>query len=105
EGAAQAPGYSSLPLCASLYSSSASVGTVTGPYFAYQHGAPPGPPCTDCSGASVTGVVFYNAASYPEAYRGSLFFCDYARKQVWAMLKGAADPDPSRIVTVDDNAP
>src|SRR6185436_17948517 len=62
--------------------------------------------CNDCSGAAISGVAFYGGTSYPETYRDSLFFCDYARKQVWAMPKGAnGDPDPSRIVTVDDNAP
>jgi glucose/arabinose dehydrogenase len=106
EGPAQAPGYSTLPFCTSIYSKATSIGVVTGPYYSYQHGAPPGPPCTDCSGASITGVAFYNGASYPAAYRGSLFFCDYARRQIWAMPKGAnGDPDPSRIVTINDNAP
>jgi glucose/arabinose dehydrogenase len=106
EGTAQAPSYSTLPFCAGLYSKAASVGVVTGPYFSYQHGAPPGPPCTDCTGAAVTGVVFYNANLYPDNYRGALFFCDYARRQIWAMPKGAnGDPDASHIITINDNAP
>ena len=105
EGAAQAPGYSTLPLCAGLYSSAASVGVVTGPYFAYQHGAPPGPPCNDCSGASITGVTFYSGTSYPEAYRGSLFFSDYARRQIWTMLKERAQIPIRRGWTVNDAAP
>jgi PKD repeat protein len=82
------------------------VGVVTAPYYSYQHGAPPGPACTDCSGASITGVAFYDGSTYPDTYRGALFFCDYARRQIWAMPKGAnGDPDASHIVTINDNAP
>jgi glucose/arabinose dehydrogenase len=109
EGADEASGYSGLSLCSNLYASlpgSANIGTVTPPFFAYQHGKPPGPACTACDGSSVSGIVFYSGGTYPDTYRNSLFFCDYADRQIWAMQTGnGTDPKPSQIVTMNDNAP
>src|SRR5439155_26116704 len=52
-------------------------------------------------GSAVTGVAFYptSGGEYPDRYRGALFFADYARHCMWAMLPGADGlPDPSRVV-------
>ena len=75
EGDVSASGYSGLSLCANLYVSTPGPGVVTTPYFAYQHGRPPGGPCTGCDGAAVTGIAFYTGSLYPARFRDALFFC------------------------------
>jgi PKD repeat protein len=83
-------------MCSSLYSAP---GSVTAPYYAYNHGA-----CvvsySGCrtGGSSITGVAFYQGGSYPSAYNGALFFGDHSRNEIWAMLPGTNGlPDPTRL--------
>jgi glucose/arabinose dehydrogenase len=89
----QAPG---LNLCSSLYSTP---GSVTAPYYTYNHSA-----CvvnyTGChtGGSSITGIAFYQGGSYPAAYTGALFFADHTRNEIWAMLPGSNGlPDPTKL--------
>jgi glucose/arabinose dehydrogenase len=98
EGASPQSGYqgAGLNLCSSLYSAP---GSVTGPYYTYNHSA-----CvvsySGChtGGSSVTGVAFYQGGSYPAQYNGALFFADHTRNEIWAMLPGTNGlPDPSRL--------
>ena len=88
-----------LASCLSLYTE----GSAAQPYFAYNHASTivPGETCSTGS-SSVTGLAFYTAGSYPAAYQGALFFTDWSRHCIWAMLPGAnGAPDPSQIVTFD----
>ncbi len=100
EGAGRQRGWddANLNLCESLYSS----GQVVAPYYTYNHrnavvsgdGCPTGD-------SAVTGLAFYPAGGgpYPAAYRNALFFADYARSCIWAMMAGANGlPDPNNIV-------
>ncbi|MFI9815063.1 PQQ-dependent sugar dehydrogenase [Saccharothrix variisporea] len=96
EGDARQGGYegAGLTMCSSLYSTA---GSVTAPYYAYNHNA-----CvvnyTGCrtGGSSITGIAFYNGGSYPSAYNGALFFGDHSRNEIWAMMPGANGlPDPA----------
>lgn len=75
------------------------VGTsVTGPTFEYQQGhhIVSGDTCST-GGASISGLAFYAAASYPPAYRNALFFADYTRNCI-SVLQAGSDglPDPSK---------
>jgi glucose/arabinose dehydrogenase len=83
-----------LTLCESLYA--AGSGAVVQPSFTYNHSQRIDPN-DDCAfGGSVTGVAFMpmNSVSYPAAYRGSLFFADYARDCIWVAPPGAnGQPD------------
>jgi len=101
EGNATQSGYQSanLPLCQSLYSGAGQ----TAPYYAYNHGnkVVAGETCPSGS-SSISGMAFYpdSGGSYPAAYSGALFFADYSRNCIWAMLKGANGlPDPNQIQT------
>jgi glucose/arabinose dehydrogenase len=98
EGSSPQSGYqgAGLNLCSTLYSTPGSVST---PYYAYNHSA-----CvvnyTGChtGGSSITGVAFYQGGSYPTQYNGALFFADHTRNEIWAMLPGTNGlPDPSRL--------
>ena len=62
-------------------------GTATPPHFAYNHDASivPGDGC-QAGSSSVTGLAFYTGGSYPAGYQGALFFTDWSRKCIWAML-------------------
>ncbi|MDR7277499.1 PQQ-dependent sugar dehydrogenase [Catenuloplanes atrovinosus] len=101
EGAARQGGYdgANLTMCESLYTS----GGQTAPFYAYHHDAAvvSGETCPT-GGSSVSGAAFYPATGgdYPAAYRGALFFSDYTRDCVWAMLPatpgGAPDPASRR---------
>ncbi|HZC98723.1 MAG TPA: PQQ-dependent sugar dehydrogenase [Actinomycetes bacterium] len=90
-----------LTSCESLYTS----GGVTRPYYAYSHsgGVVSGDGCPTSGSASTSGVAFYQSGAYPSRYNGALFFADYSRNCIWAMLKGTNGlPDPSqreRLVT------
>jgi glucose/arabinose dehydrogenase len=100
EGTGVQPGYAGagLNLCNNLYNNP---GSVTGPYFTYNHTATvvPGETCPPGS-SSISGMAFYNGGSYPATYTGALFFADYSRNCIWAMLQGAnGDPDPTKILT------
>ena len=71
------------------------------PFFAYLHSAKvvPNEACPTGSSA-VGGVAFqaYSGGSYPARYNGALFFADYSRKCIWAMLNGSNGlPNPATI--------
>ena len=104
---AKQPGWDELdlPLCENLYAEG--LGAVQKPYFSYQtrDGGPlvPGEDCANET-SSVSGVAFggwWNGqqSNYPAAYKGAMFFADYARSCIWALGKKAADgePDPAVI--------
>ncbi|GAA3200140.1 PQQ-dependent sugar dehydrogenase [Dactylosporangium siamense] len=100
EGNSQQPGYrdANLSLCTTLYNTN----IATGPVYTYGHhqqvndndGCPTG-------GSSPTGVAFYptSGGSYPAQYQGALFWGDYARRCIYAMLPTNGTPDPSKIQT------
>jgi glucose/arabinose dehydrogenase len=106
EGVPQSGDFSALGLnmCTALYSAPA--GTVTQPYYAYNHansvvsgdGCPVG-------GSSTTGLAFYNGTAFPSKYQGALFFGDHTRQCIWAMLPGANGlPDPQNIQVIETGA-
>ncbi len=90
EGTARQGGYAAanLPICTALY---AQASAVTSPFFAYPHSGKvvPNDPCPT-GGSSISGmaVQFYTGNQYPPRYNGALFFADYTRKCIWAMLNG-----------------
>ena len=93
-----------LNLCESLYSQGA--GAVTQPYFYYHHAdkVVPDESCPTGSSSIVAGD-FYESGPFPNAYNGALFFGDYSRDCIWAMLPGGNGlPDPSAILTFDAGA-
>jgi glucose/arabinose dehydrogenase len=90
EGTGRQPGYeaANLPICSALY---AQANAVTPPYFAYSHsaGVVPNDPCpTGSSAIAGLAIEFYTGTQYPPKYNGALFFADYSRKCIWAMLNG-----------------
>ncbi|MET0972387.1 MAG: PQQ-dependent sugar dehydrogenase, partial [Thermoleophilaceae bacterium] len=102
EGSDRQSGYDSanLSVCENLYT--AGPAAVRAPLFAWNHGSKvvPGEGCPTGS-SSAAGIAFAPAdGSYPTEYRGALFFADYSRDCIWAMLPGAGGvPDPSSIRT------
>ena len=105
EGNGHQPGYESLNLtaCNNLYSAGASA--VQAPFYAYNHAANvvAGDNCPTGS-SDTTGEAYYNpptgpgASPYPAKYNGALFFTDYVRKCIWAMLPGTnGKPDPNNV--------
>ena len=106
EGSGRQSGYDSanLSICENLYA--AGTGAVQAPHFAWNHGSQvvPGEGCPTGS-SSAAGIAFEPAngsypSSYPSEYRGALFFADYSRDCIWAMLPGSNGvPDPARIRT------
>jgi glucose/arabinose dehydrogenase/PKD repeat protein len=106
EGNGQSPAYAGagLNLCKQLYNTS---GSVTPPLFTYSHSGDVvnGEDCT-LAGASVSGLAFYEAGSYPSAYNGALFFADYSKRCTWVMFPKNGIPDPStRKVFLNENDP
>lgn len=100
EGNGRLSGFDNLNLdmCEDLYDE---VGAATSPYFTYGHSSRvvPGEACPTGSSA-ISGMAFYEGGRYPDSYDGALFFADYARNCIWAMLPGAdGRPDPERIET------
>ncbi|MFN8037411.1 MAG: PQQ-dependent sugar dehydrogenase [Acidimicrobiia bacterium] len=93
--------------CTSLYGQGA--GAVASPVYAYRHdlaAANSGPDTCPVggNGAAVSAISFYTGTSYPAKYRGALFFGDYVRNCLWAMLPGANGlPDPTRVETFETN--
>jgi glucose/arabinose dehydrogenase len=86
-----------LGLCESLYGIA---NAVRQPFFAYPHDAPAfaGDTCSPGGGSSLSGLAFYQGGSYPTRYNGALFFADYSRKCIWALIGGsAADPEPFAV--------
>jgi glucose/arabinose dehydrogenase len=104
EGSGRQPGFdaANVDLCESLYTT----GTALGPYYAYNHGAKVVKDETCPTGSSaISGLAFYPDGGFPDAYDGALFFSDYARKCIWAMLPGTDGlPDPSKIQVFDAGA-
>jgi glucose/arabinose dehydrogenase len=101
EGSAKQGGYDghNLNVCENLYAAGPSA--VASPYFAYHHSQKvvAGESCGTGS-SSITGMSFYEDGNYPPEYDGALFFADYSRKCVWAMLPNASGlPDPAQTVT------
>ena len=102
EGSGRQSGYDSanLSICENLYA--AGPAAVRAPLFAWNHGAQvvPGEACPTGS-SSAAGIAFEPAnGGYPSEYRGALFFADYSRDCIWAMLPGSDGvPDPARIRT------
>jgi glucose/arabinose dehydrogenase len=102
EGSERQGGYDNvnLNLCETLYAQGAAARA--NPYFTYHHSAQvvPGESCPT-GGSSISGLAFYPAGgSLGPAYEGALFFTDYSRGCIWAMLRGANGlPDPGNIQT------
>jgi glucose/arabinose dehydrogenase len=102
EGSGRQSGYDSanLSICENLYAAGPTA--VQAPLFAWNHSAQvvPGETCPTGS-SSAAGIAFEPASgSYPSEYRGALFFGDYSRDCIWAMLPGSNGvPDPARILT------
>jgi glucose/arabinose dehydrogenase len=95
EGVDPQAGYqaANLPICNGL-----SAGAVKAPFFAYEHSADLGT-CAPGS-SSISGLAFYDGTAFPSSYDGALFFADYSRKCIWALLPGAGGlPDPANVQT------
>jgi glucose/arabinose dehydrogenase len=90
------------PLCETLYPQGQ--GAVQKPVFSYQtrDGGPlvAGEDCAHET-SSVSGIAFGTAQSnYPAAYKGALFFSDFARSCIWSLGKKAdGEPNPALIQT------
>ncbi|GIF71228.1 PQQ-dependent sugar dehydrogenase [Asanoa siamensis] len=108
EGNEDQNGYNApnLSLCENLYSQGQNA--VVWPQYTYHHAAQvaSGDGCPT-GGSSPSALAFYPASggNYPATYRGALFFGDYARQCVWAMLPGAGGvPDAANIVPFTSTA-
>lgn len=100
EGTPTQNGYASLAICQGLYS--AAPGTVTSPFFSYHHNdrVVPNEVC-GVGSSSISGLAFYTGTDYPVELRGALFFADYSRSCIWAMLPGVGGvPDPANRLTI-----
>jgi glucose/arabinose dehydrogenase/PKD repeat protein len=105
EGPDRQPAYAAagLSACSELYASNGS----SAPYYAYVHEDPvlADDEC-GAGGAAISGLAFYDTGVYPDAYDGALFFADYTRGCIWAMLAGDSGlPDPSRVQLFARGAP
>jgi len=94
-------------ICENLYAQSPAVSGLQSPYFTYAHSAlvVPGEACPTGS-SSISGTAFYPEAggSYASKYNGALFFADYSRDCIWAMLVGpGGQVDPTNIETIKTN--
>ena len=102
EGAGRQGGYDSadLSICENLYA--AGSGAVQTPFYAWNHSARvvAGETCPTGS-SSAAGIAFAPVdGGYPSEYRGGLFFADYSRDCIWAMLPGSDGvPHPDRLRT------
>ncbi|MFF0345216.1 PQQ-dependent sugar dehydrogenase [Kribbella sp. NPDC004875] len=97
EGAGRQPGYDSanVSICENLYAAGSSA--VAAPYYSYKHTEQVGGTCSTGS-SSISGLSFYSGGNYPSEYDGALFFTDYSRRCVWAMMPGSNGlPDQSKI--------
>jgi glucose/arabinose dehydrogenase/PKD repeat protein len=94
-----------LTLCESLYAAGPSA--VSPPHYRYAHHAPvtAGESC-GVGSSSISGLAFTpQASSFPARYDGALFFADYSRRCIWAMLSGPDGvPDPARVELFADAA-
>ena len=86
-----------LDMCESLFADE----TAAAPYFAYQQGrgVVSGENCNTPGGTVISALGFYpQGGTFPSAYHGALFFADYARQCIWAMLPGGDGlPDRANI--------
>ena len=94
EGAGRQSSYDALNVttCETLYAE----GSATPPAFTYNHAANvvDGDGCAP-GDSSISAVSFYTGTAFPAAYRGGLFFGDYARDCIWFVPLGAdGQPDP-----------
>jgi glucose/arabinose dehydrogenase len=102
EGSARQSGYdgANLNICETLYGEA---GAHAAPYHAYHHSNRVVPDETCPTGSSsIAGLTFeFNSgAAFPAEYDDALFFADYSRDCIWAMLKGAnGHPAPGQIRT------
>jgi cysteine-rich repeat protein len=91
-----------LPLCDGLYNGTIA-SNVTPSYWGYNHNdkVVPGEVC-GTNGGSITGVAFYGTGTYPPEYQNALFFEDYTRRCIWAMLPdtpgGIPNPNNRRSI-------
>ncbi|WP_229070328.1 discoidin domain-containing protein [Actinoplanes sp. DH11] len=96
EGTGRQGGYdgANLDMCESQYTS----GGQTAPHYTYAHTGQvvSGEPCPT-GGSSTSGVAFSppTGGDYPAQYAGALFFADYTRDCIWAMLPPAAGGVPA----------
>jgi glucose/arabinose dehydrogenase len=102
-GSARQSGYdgANLNICENLYAQGP--GAVQAPLFAWNHSSVvvPGETCPAGS-SSAAGIAFgpTTGSNYPSEYRGALFFADYSRDCIWAMLPDANGvPDKASIRT------
>ena len=107
EGAGRQGGYdgANLDLCETLYAQGATAWST--PHYTYNHGAKvvAGESCPT-GGSSVAGLAFYTGSRYPSEYRNALFWGDYSRQCIWAMLPDTNGlPDPARLRTFVTGAP
>ena len=91
------------PVCEALYAAETPAAPCSAPYFSYRtRGGGFLTPARTASRAPPrsSGFAFIPSTSnYPTAYRGSLFFNDYARGCIWRLGKlGNGDPDPNSIL-------
>jgi glucose/arabinose dehydrogenase/PKD repeat protein len=102
EGSGRQGGFdaANLSICENLY---AQAGAVTAPYHAYRHADKVVANETCPAGSSsIAGLQFEFAGggNYPTEYQDALFFADYSRDCIWAMLKGTNGlPAPGLIRT------
>jgi PKD repeat protein len=102
EGPSKQSGYDSanLSICENLYGTPTAV---TSPYHAYHHSAKVVPAETCPTGSSSTAGLefeFNTGDAFPAEYKDALFFADYSRDCIWAMLKGVdGNPAPGLIRT------
>ena len=100
EGVGEQSGYANadLALCETLYTA----GTATPPALQYAHSdhVVAGDACPT-GGSSPTGMAFYpsSGGNFPSQYAGALFWADYSRQCIYAMLPGAGGvPNASNVV-------
>jgi glucose/arabinose dehydrogenase len=101
EGSGRQPSYDAtgLSLCENLY---AQAGAATAPFYSYRHADKVAGESCPSGSSSISGLdfEFYPGGSYPADYDGALFFADYSRDCIWAMIRaGSSLPSPSRIRT------
>ena len=102
EGTGRMESYDAIDLnvCETLYSAGPSAHAA--PYYTYNHQSRvvAGESC-GVGSSSISGLAFTPPdSSFPPAYDGALFFADYSRDCIWAMLRGADGlPDPANIQT------
>jgi PKD repeat protein len=100
-GSARQPGWDALnkPICENLYGQG--LGVVAAPYFSYHSRGDLLTPNEDCLNdtSANSGVEFGSTSSnYPAAYKGALFFSDFARSCIWMLGKNTdGTPDPNTI--------